>query len=118
LKQTDIRSFSRETLYAYRDYIKDEKSAEKLHNILTKIRSKGYKTAEPKYKRVPREFDDDFIYSDLARYDSMYAYKEIEPNDILFSQKLVDYAYDIYEDMLELQQWVYEMTLTIETDTI
>jgi uncharacterized protein (TIGR02453 family) len=113
-----IRGFSRDTLSAYREYIKDESHAYELDKILKDIKSKGYKIPEPKYKRVPREFDDDYIFRDLARYDAIYAYKEIAPNDILFSEKLVDYAYDIYEDLLPLQQWVYEMTLTVEVDTI
>ena len=109
-----IRGFSRESLSAYRDYIKNEDRAEELLKILHEVKAKGYQIAEPKYKRVPREFDDDFVYVGLARYASMFAYKMIEPNEILFSEKLVDYAYEIYEDLLPLQQWVYEMTLTID----
>jgi len=109
-----IRGFSKETLSAYRNYIKDEDKAEELLKILHGVKAKGYQIPEPKYKRVPREFDDDFVYIGLARYASMFAYKMIEPNEILFSEKLVDYAYKIYEDLLPLQQWVYEMTLTVD----
>ncbi len=113
-----IRGFSKETLSAYRDYIKDEEHAATLMEILEKLKSMGYQLPEPKYKRVPREFDKDMEYLELTKFASMYAYKEIEVNEILFSESLVDYAYEIYEDLLPLQQWVYEMTLTVDVDTL
>ena len=109
-----IRGFSRETLVGYRDYIKDEKHRDELAKILDDIRSKGYNIPEPKYKRVPREFEEDISHMELTKYDAMYAYKEMRPNEILFSPKLADFAYDVYEDLFPLQQWVYEMTLTVD----
>lgn len=109
-----IRGFSKETLSAYRDYIKEEKHASQLVKILDKLKSMGYQLPEPKYKRVPREFNEDMKHIELTKFASMFAYKEIEPNEILFSERLVDYAYEIYEDLLPLQQWVYEMTLTVD----
>jgi len=109
-----IRGFSRETLVGYRDYIKNEKHRDELAKILDDIKSKGYNIPEPKYKRVPKEFEEDISHIGLTKYDAMYAYKEMKPNEILFSSKLADFAYDIYEDLFPLQQWVYEMTLTID----
>jgi len=109
-----IRGFSKETLSAYRDYIKDEKHRKELIKILDKLKSMGYHLPEPKYKRVPREFDADMQHVELTKFASMFAYKEIAPDEILFCEKLVDYAYEIYEDLLPLQQWVYEMTLTVD----
>ncbi len=44
----------------------------------------------------------------------MYAYKQTQFQEILFSEKIVDHAYQIYEDLLPLQQWIYEMTLTLD----
>jgi len=110
-----IRGFSKETLSAYRDYIKNDKHSSELVKILDKLKAMGYQIPEPKYKRVPREFDEEMEHIKLTKFASMFAYKEIAPHEILFSEKLVDYAYEIYEDLLPLQQWVYEMTLTIDT---
>jgi uncharacterized protein (TIGR02453 family) len=109
-----IRGFSKETLSAYRDYIKDDNHADALVKILDTLKAMGYHLPEPKYKRVPREFDAEMVHSELTKFASMFAYKEIAPNEILFSENLVDYAYEIYEDLLSLQQWVYEMTLTVD----
>ncbi len=109
-----IRGFSKETLTAYRDYIKNDKHRENLFCILNSIKAKGYSLPIPKYKRVPKEFDEDMSHIELTLYNSMYAYKETPPNDILFKEDLVDEAFKIYEDLLPLQQWIYEMTLTIK----
>jgi len=109
-----IRGFSKETLTAYRDYIKNDKHRENLFCILNSIKAKGYSLPTPRYKRIPKEFDEDMSHIKLTLYNSMYAYKETSLNDILFKEDLVDEAFKIYEDLFPLQQWIYEMTLTVE----
>jgi len=34
------------------------------------------------------------------------------PDDTYFSEALIERCFNIYEDLFELQQWLYEMTLT------
>ncbi len=109
-----IRGFSKETLTAYRNYIKNDSHREELFYILDSIKAKGYSLPTPKYKRVPKEFDQDLSHIELALYGSMYAYKEELPSDILFKEELVDKAFKIYEDLLPLQQWVFEMTQSVD----
>ncbi len=109
-----IRGFSKETLSAYRDFIKEDKHRNSLSKILKNLKTKDYALPNPRYKRVPKEFDTDLSHIELTLFDAMYAYKEMLPSEILFSEKLVDEAFKIYEDLFELQQWVYEMTLTVE----
>lgn len=109
-----IRGFSKETLAAYRNYIKDDDHRESLAEILDTMKTKGYSLPIPKYKRVPKEFDDAISHIALTKFDAMYAYKEMALDESLFSEAFVDKAYAIYEDLFPLQQWVYEMTLTVE----
>jgi len=111
-----IRGFSKDTLSAYRDYIKDDKKREELAQILVNMDELGYSIPLPRYKRVPREFDEDISYKFLTKFDAMYAYKLFESSEVLFEDKLVDVAFKIYEDLLPLQQWVYEMTLTVDVE--
>jgi uncharacterized protein (TIGR02453 family) len=111
-----IRGFSRETLMTYREYIKNDKHREKLATILEQIKAKGYSIPAPRYKRVPREFDDDITQKELTKYDSMYAYKEIKPDLIFKGDDFIDTAFKIYEDLLPLQQWIYELTLLVDGD--
>ncbi len=109
-----IRGFSRETLIGYRDYIKHKRQREELFEILQNIKSKGYSLPEPSYKRVPREFEPNITHNQLTKFSAMYAYKQTPFQDILFSETLIDHAYQIYEDLFPLQQWIYQMTLTLD----
>ena len=111
-----IRSFKKEVLDAYRDYIKEDEHREALHGILEAVKAKGYSLPEPRYKRYPRGFDKTMEHAYLSLYDGMYAYKMLSPEKELFSERLVLRAYDIYEELFALQQWVYEMTLTVEEE--
>ena len=107
-----IRAFKTPMLKTYRAYIKDENKRRELHTILEELKTKGYDLPEPKYKRVPKEFnkDDNLIY--LSLYDRMFAYKEFALDDTFYSIELLDRAFKIYDDMKDLQRWVYEMSLT------
>ncbi|MCK5295102.1 MAG: DUF2461 domain-containing protein [Arcobacteraceae bacterium] len=108
-----IRGFKPPLLKVYREYIKDERKRKELHCILEDLKSKGYLIPEPKYKRVPKIFDKDENYIYLTKYDTMFAYKEFKIDNIFFEEVFLDKAFKIYDDMKELQSWVYEMTLTI-----
>ena len=108
-----IRNFKPPLLSAYRDYIKNDTKREALHNILEKLKAKGYLVPEPEYKRLPKEFDKEPTYGYLARYRSMYAYTTFLPDDIFHSSSIIERNYKIYEDMFELHQWIYELTCTL-----
>jgi len=109
-----IRKFKKETLDAYRDYIKAEKNRDTLHSILEEAKAKGYSLPQPRYKRYPRGFDATIPHAYLALFDCMYAYKTIVPDKSFFTAQLPLTAYDVYEELFDLQQWVYEMTLSTE----
>jgi uncharacterized protein (TIGR02453 family) len=105
-----IRRFKPELLAVYRDTIRDEKSRASLHAILETLRAKGYDLPQPRYKRYPRGFHAGMPHAYLALFDSMYAYTERTPDRAFFTEALPAMAYDIYEEMYALQQWVYDMT--------
>ena len=111
---TGIRNFKPPLLSVYRDYIKNDAKREALHNILESLKDKGYKIPEPQYKRLPREFDEEPTYGYLTRYRSMYAYKTFEPDEIFHSESIIDRNFKIYEDMLDLHQWIYELTCVVD----
>ena len=104
-----IRNFKPPLLKIYREYIKNERNAEALHVELEKLKGMGYLLPEAKYKRVPKDFDRNDKYSYLSLFGAMYAYKIFSMDDIFFTQELLDRLFNIYSDMSELQNWVYEM---------
>jgi len=106
-----IRAFKPPLLKTYRKYIKHKNHRASLHVILEELKSKGYKTEEAKYKRVPAEFDKDEEHTYLTKQGSMFAYAEFKIDDIFFTQEIIDKVFKVYQDMEKLQQWVYEMSI-------
>jgi uncharacterized protein (TIGR02453 family) len=109
-----MRRFKPEMLATYRDYIKDDKNREALHNILEALKAKGYQLPEQRYVRYPRGFNAEMPHAYLSLFNCMYAFTTQKAEKEFFTEALPAKAYDIYEDMFDLQQWVYEMTLTVE----
>ncbi|PIF03883.1 MAG: TIGR02453 family protein [Arcobacter sp.] len=107
-----IRSFKPPLLKTYRNYIKNEKHRDSLHLILEELKKKGYKYTQEKYKRVPKDFTGNETHLYLTKFDSLFSYIEYDLDDTFYSVELLDKLFQIYDDMKELQKWVYKMTLT------
>ena len=115
---TGVRWFEKPMLDAYREYISNDSKRQELDTILKKIKAKdkGYTHLEKGYKRYPRGFNADMSFSDLALYKGMATFKMLDPHLIENGQKLIETLYEIYEDMLPLQQYMYEVSLRIKED--
>ena len=111
---TGIRNFKQELLKTYRQYIKNDIRREELHNILEDLKTKGYKLPQPKFVRIPRGCDINDTYSYLYFYGAMFAYVERKITSRFYSSKFMNYSFEIYSNMHELQKWLYQMTLTID----
>ncbi|WP_455755860.1 DUF2461 domain-containing protein [Sulfurimonas sp.] len=113
-----VRWFEKPMLDAFREYILDDKRRIELNNILTNIKAmgKGYTHLEKGYKRYPRGFNADMPDADLSLYKGMATYKILDPHLIEDGEKLIDTLYEIYEDMLPLQQVMYEISLRVKED--
>ncbi len=113
-----VRWFEKPLLDAYRDYIKNEKRRVELEGVLHKITSLGYSIIDKEYKKYPRGFTSDMPSVDLSLYKGMATYKILEPKLIENGELLIDTLYKIYEDMLPLQQIVYEISLRVKGDKL
>jgi len=109
-----VRWFEKPLLDAYREFIKEDANRERLAKIIEEITQKGYSTIEKGYKRLPRGFDSSMSYVDLALYKGMATYKKLPSTLVTDGEKLIDTLFKIYEDMLPLQQIVYEMSLRVK----
>ena len=108
---TGIRNFKPPLLSTYREYIQDIDRRRELHKILESLKAKGYKLLDPHYKRYPRGFDATQEYAYLSLYRAMYSYTSFELDDEFYCADIIDRCFRIYEDMYDLHQWVYELTL-------
>lgn len=117
LLASGIRGFSKDSLSGYRTYIQDERHAQALESIMISLKKKGYDFPAPHYKRYPRGFSKEMPYAHLSLYAAMFAYKIIDPK-MIYHDNLIAMAYETYEDLLPLFEWIYEMSLTIEITDI
>lgn len=111
-----VRWFEKPLLDAYRETIKDDFSRKQLREILDAITSKGYSIIEKGYKRYPKGFNLDMHDVELSLYKGMATYKLLDPHIIENGDKLIDTLYNIYEDMLPLQQFMYEVSLRVKKE--
>ena len=113
-----VRWFEKPMLDAYREYILDDSKRAELDGILKSIKSKdtGYTHLEKGYKRYPRGFNAEMPNVDLALYKGMATYKMLDPKLITKGEEFIDTLYKIYEDMLPLQQYMYEVSLRVKEE--
>jgi uncharacterized protein (TIGR02453 family) len=109
-----IRWFEKPMLDAYRDFIDSEENRRELYETLQQITSQGYNIIDQGYKRYPRGFSKEMPYSELALYKGMATYKTMPSTLVTDGEKLIETLYKIYEDMLPLQQLVYEISLKVK----
>lgn len=114
---TGIRNFKAPLLSVYREYIKNDAKRESLHHILESLKAKGYSVPEPKFKRYPLGCDKEDTYAYLYLHGNMYAFITFEPDSTFHSETIIDRNFKIYEDMLDLHLWVYELTCVDEIGT-
>jgi len=115
---TGVRWFEKPMLDAFRETIKNDAKRAELWEILEKIKGmgKGYTHLEKGYKRYPKGFDKEMEYADLALYKGMATYKLLDPHLIEDGEKFIDTLYAIYEDMLPLQQFMYNVSLRVKSE--
>ena len=109
-----VRWFEKPMLDAYRETIKDESKRQELRVILDEIVAKGYKIIDKGYKRYPKGFNEEMQHADLALYKGMATYTQLDPHLVEDGEKLIDTLYGIYEDMLPLQKFMYEVSLRVK----
>ena len=113
-----VRWFEKPLLDAYREYIQDDFKRVELDRLLSSLESKGYKTLPKGYKRYPRGFTADMPSVEMSLFKGVASYKMLNPSLIEDGEKFIDTLYNIYEDMLPLQQWMCKMSLSVKEDLI
>ncbi|WP_151900165.1 DUF2461 domain-containing protein [Sulfurimonas hydrogeniphila] len=113
-----VRWFEKPMLDAFRQTIKNDAKRAELANILKviKAKNKNYTHLEKGYKRFPKGFHADMEHADLSLYKGMATYTILDPHLIEDGEKLINRLYEIYEDMLPLQQFMYEVSLRVEDE--
>ena len=111
-----VRWFEKPMLDAFRETIKNDAKRSELAQILENIKAKdsAYTHLEKGYKRYPRGFTQEMENVDLSLYKGVATYKILDPKLITNGDKLIETLYTIFEDMLPLQQFMYEVSLKVK----
>lgn len=111
---TGLRVFKDDVLKQYREYIKVEKNARALHNILEDIKDKKVTINEAKYKRYPAGFKKEDKYAYLSLYGGIFVYETFKPNKTFFTKNIINKNFKFYDKTHELFDWLYEFILYIK----
>ncbi len=111
-----VRWFNKPMLDAYREYIKEDKRRASLAKTLQNLTQMGYTTIEKGYKKYPKGFAAEMADVELSLQKGMATYKVLDPNIIENGEDLISTLYKIYEDMLPLQQIMYEVSQRAKGD--
>jgi hypothetical protein len=47
---------------------------------------------------------------------AMFAYTTFTPDETFYSEAIIERNFKVYQDMFDLQQWIYELTLHCDTE--
>ncbi|NQY95238.1 MAG: DUF2461 domain-containing protein [Campylobacteraceae bacterium] len=103
---TGIGAFKTDLLKQYREYIKVERNAKALHEILENLKTKGIIINEPHYKRIPAGFDKTSKYAYLSQYKGLFVHKAFKPNKTFFSTRIINHNFKFYDSTIELFNWI------------
>ena len=106
-----IYKFPKDMLKTYRDSVVDPINGPALQQAIKEVsQQKKYSIGEKHYKRVPRGYDPDHENAELLLYNGLHAGYETDIPQVFYSEDLLDYCFDIYNDLYPLHKWLVEMT--------
>lgn len=111
---TGIGKFKTHLLKHYREYIKIERNAKALHEILENLKEKGINIKPPHYKRIPAGFDKESQYAYLSQYDGLFVNKAFKPNKTFFSKRIINYNFKFYDSTIDLFNWIDSLVKSSE----
>lgn len=65
-------------------------------------------------KRLAQGFDANDEYSYLSKYDAIFGFKSYSIDETFYNEEIIDKAFKVFQDMDNLREWLYELTLTVE----
>ncbi len=101
-----LYTFPPDLIDNYRQAVDDDKSGQELITAVELVESKGYDVSAETYKRVPGGYAQDHPRMRFLKYKGFGAMKAYPINEILHSTYLIDFCYNVYEDLSPLHNWL------------
>jgi len=115
-----IYMFEKAYLAEYRNAVNDLKRGKKIAEIINDVEGKQAKLANisiypgERYKRVPRGYDPDHENASLLLNKGLTAFCEGSIPKELYSEALIDYAYDHFKKMAPIHQICNEIVYEVQ----
>ncbi|MFQ6605445.1 MAG: DUF2461 domain-containing protein [Fidelibacterota bacterium] len=101
-----LYKFSTDVLTRYREAVADDKQGSELSSILRVGAERGFRLAEPHYKRTPPGYDVPPDRLPLLLNNVMYFRYDVPQPDVLFTPELIPFVLDIWTTMAPLYHWL------------
>lgn len=107
-----MHMFPKNLIQTYRESVVHPKYGKDLVSAISKVQKRvAYTLGWKKYKKTPRGFDESHPNAEYLLYGGIgFQYEESLP-DVVYSNKLIDYVFKIYKEMLPIHKWLHDMTL-------
>jgi len=105
-----IHVFTPEMLKKYRESVVHEKLGPMLVNAVEKVKNTGKFVMSGKhYKRVPKGYPQEHSRAEYLLYNGMGAMYETPIPEELYTSDLLNYCYQVFQDMSPLHHWLVEV---------
>ena len=106
-----IHTFPKGILQAYRDSVVDPVHGSELKQAIQEVTKQDkYSVGGKHYKRVPRGYDPDHENAELLLYNGITVGDETSIPQAFYSEDLLDYCFEVYQDLNPIHKWLYELT--------
>jgi len=97
-------------LKKYRESVVHEKLGPMLVNAVEKVKNTGKFVMSGKhYKRVPKGYPQEHSRAEYLLYNGMGAMYETPIPEELYTSDLLNYCYQVFQDMSPLHHWLVEV---------
>lgn len=104
-----LPEFQPPQLERYRRAAAEAKSGKALRDAVKKVQAKGdYNFAEPRYKRVPKDYDADHPNAEYLRRSGLFIGRHVKHPPELFTDKAVKWAMAEFTRMAPVQRWLVD----------
>lgn len=108
-----IHIFSKPLLEEYRNSVVHPGHGQALVTAAMKV-SERYNIGELHYKKVPRGFDKDHQFAQFLLYNGLTAWMQTPIPEEVYSERIVDHCFEVFEEMAPLHYWLGEMIKRVD----
>lgn len=101
-----IFEFSKSDIEIYRQNITTNIKKQNLDKILNDIKNNQYRVDMPSYKKIPKEYVDQYPQEELLKAKGLTVWKESNLPKEFFSKDAIEFSLTQYKQMLPLHSWL------------